>query len=128
MESGFGFEILEGGLVNEGIGVALGRGAHVDVSLHLEESIVAPSCSPGILYVPELHSVLSTVSDGQHCVIHIFLGLSALVGGIHSGFVVLEPSDDLVGDRDGPCVVESLGQFLLVSLGDVETAVLDVAD
>jgi len=56
-----------------GVTVALSNAAHVDATLDLEESFVAPGGAPGVLDVPELHAscLIIAVAYGQDGVVDV---------------------------------------------------------
>lgn len=105
--------------VDERVGVALGNSAHVASSLDPEEPVVTPGGSPRVLDVPEVNSVLSSISSGQDGVIDVLSGCAAVSDLVNSSLVVLEARDDLEGNRNGTSVVEPLSQLNLITFGDV---------
>lgn len=105
--------------------VALSHTAHVDASLDLEESIVTPVSSPGVFDDPVVNTVFGSVSNGDDSVVDIGWGVLAYVRGVYSTGVVSESIDDLEGNGDWALRVDSESELILISLSDVERALLD---
>lgn len=127
-QSSNSFELFEGGIVDEGVGVALANSAHVSSSLHLEISSSSPGSSPRVLDVPEGSSVLDSVSGCQNGVVDVHSGLAAVVSPVDSGEVVLETGNYLEGNSNWSSIVESLCELNLISLGNVEASMTNVSN
>ena len=111
--------MVEGSPIDQGVGVALGNGAHVCSSLHLEETLIAPSRAPGVLDVPEVHSIFRAKACCQHGVIDVQSSGSAVGSLVDSGLVVLKASNNLEGNSHGASVVETFSQLNFITLGDI---------
>jgi hypothetical protein len=109
------------------VSIALSNCAHVSSPLDLEVPIVAPVGSPRVLHIPEAKTVLRAIASSQDSMVDILGSLAASFHTIHTGSVSLESSNHLEGNRNWASIVETLGKLHLVSLGDVERSVTDIA-
>ena len=81
------------------VGVAHGNTAHVDTTLNVEESFVAPGGVPRVLNNPVVHAALiSAVSYSEDGVVDIRCTVGAVGGVVGSRSVVHEVVDDLEGN------------------------------
>lgn len=115
------FEMVKGSLVNQGVGVALGDSAHVSSSLHLEETLIAPSRTPRVFDVPEVHTILRAKSSCQNCMVDVLSSGSTVASFVDTSFVVFEASNDLERNSHRSSIVETLSQLNLITLSDIES-------
>jgi hypothetical protein len=98
--------------------------AHVDISLHLEVSVVPPCGTPRILDDPVVDVVFSAVSDCQDSMVDVHGAV--LAGGVRvdTRLIVTEAADDLEGDGHGAHHEEVVAHVVLAQ-GDVVGATDD---
>jgi len=79
--------------------IALSDSAHVDSSLNLEETVVSPIGSPGILDDPVVDTIFSgSISYGNDGVVDIRWRILAYVRCINTARIVSESINDLESD------------------------------
>ena len=107
-------------------GVANGDTAHVDASLNLEETLVAPFGSPRVLDDPVIFTFLRTVADSEHGMVDVLSGVLAGLGCVNSSLVVSESINNLEGNRHWSPVENSFSKRDLVTFSDIVGATLDL--
>ena len=104
-----------------GVAIALGDAAHVDATLNLEETLITPDSSPGVLNQPVVKSRRSviSVSNGKHGMVDIIGAVLADCRIVNSSSDVREVISDLESDGNG-LNVHSFLKFHLVEGSDVD--------
>jgi hypothetical protein len=105
--------------------VADGDTAHVDSSGDLEETLVSPVGTPGVLNDPVVLAILITVSNGKHSMVNITSGVLAGIRGVNTSGIVSETIDDLEGNGNWTMPPNSRLEIFLITLSDVDRATLN---